>query len=114
MKINPCQTGGRGYSVCMAFELSFSEDFFYGPYDFDGIEFDKEKPTSVYQAIHVMSDEDYALVAKEVFDCDDPDKIDTGMIMSKIRETNSCTSLSSPVEVWIDEQGYHSVLVYDS
>jgi hypothetical protein len=35
-------------------------------------------------------------------------------VMDKIRETNTCGSLSSPVDVWIDEEGYFTVDVYDA
>lgn len=97
----------------MAFSLSFSPEFFVGPYDLDGGDFDKKRPTSVYQAIQAMSDEDYATMAREVFNCE-PDFVDADMVMIKIQETNTCRDLRSPVEVYIDDEGYHSVAVYDS
>jgi len=97
----------------MAFDLSFSPEFFVGPYDLDGGDFDKERPTSVYQAVQAMSDEDYATMAREVFNCE-PDFVDVGMVLTKIQETNTCRDLRSPVEVYIDDEGYHSVEVYDS
>lgn len=97
----------------MAFDLSFSPEFFTGPYDLEGAEFDVDRPTSVYQAVSSMSDEDFAEMAREVFGCE-PDLVDVDKVMSKIRETNSCRDLRSPVEVYIDEEGYHSVHVYDS
>jgi len=35
--------------------------------------------------------------------------------MNKIKEVNSCTSVwRVPVEVWLEPEGYWSVLVYDS
>jgi hypothetical protein len=96
----------------MAFSLSFGPEFFHGPHDFDGVELDKERPTSVYQAVQAMSDEDYAEMCREVFDCE-PDFVDADMVMTKIRETDTCLDLRSPVEVYIDPEGYHTVLVYE-
>lgn len=97
----------------MAFDLSFSPEFFIGPHDLDGVEFDKERPTSVYQAIQAMDDERFAEMAREVFDCE-PDFVDIEMVLTKIQETNTCRDLRSPVEVYIDPEGYFSVEVHDS
>jgi hypothetical protein len=99
----------------MAYELSFTPEFFVGPHDLDGsIDFDNlEAPTSVYQAVKAMSDEDWWSMADEVFDGRPPELITVEMVMDKIRETNTCRDLRSPVEVYIDEEGYHSVLVHE-
>ena len=94
------------------YELSFSPEFFIGPYDLDGGELNKERPTSVYQAVQAMSEKDYTEMAREVFGCE-PDFVDLSMVLDKIRETNTCRDLRSPVEVYIDDEGYHSVRVYD-
>ena len=95
----------------MAYSLSFTPEFFVGPYDLDGIEFDKDRPTSVYQALVVMDTEDYLEMSEEVFGVED---IDIEIVMSKIEETDLCRNLDSPVEVYIDEEGYYSIYVYDS
>lgn len=95
----------------MAYSLSFTPEFFVGPYDLDGIEFDKDRPTSVYQALVVMDTEDYLEMSEEVFGVED---IDIETVMSKIEETDLCRNLDSPVEVYIDEEGYYSIYVYDS
>lgn len=95
----------------MAYSLSFTPEFFVGPYDLDGIEFDKDRPTSVYQALVVMDTEDYLEMSEEVFGVED---IDIETVMSKIEETDTCRNLDSPVEVYIDEEGYYSIYVYDS
>ena len=97
----------------MAFDLSFSPEFFIGPYDFEAVEFDEKRPTSVWQAIMAMPDEEYAEMAREVFGCE-PDFVDADTVLTKIRETNTCRDLRSPVEVYIDPEGYFSVRVYDS
>ena len=43
----------------MAFELSFAPEFFIGPHDLEGGEFDKKRPTSVYQALMAMRDDEW-------------------------------------------------------
>lgn len=97
----------------MAFSLSFGPEFFHGPHDFKGIDFDPERPTSVYQAVSTMSDEDWWRMADEVFGGRPPELITVEMVMEKIRETDSCRDLRSPVEVYIDPDGWHSVRVFD-
>ena len=93
----------------MAFELSFSPEFFTAPHDHDGVEFDKERPVSVVQAIKSMSDKDWASMVKECFNGVEPG---VGEVLDRIVETNTCRDLRSPVEVYIDDEGYHSVSVY--
>lgn len=97
----------------MAFELSFAPEFFVGPHDLEGVEFDKERPTSVYQALSVMPEAEWNAMAEEVF-CVPPDELEIDRVMDEIREVNTCRDLRSPVEVYIDRDGWHSVLVYDS
>jgi len=94
----------------MAFELSFAPEFFIGPHDLEGGEFDKKRPTSVYQALMAMRDDEWQELCDTVFDSGPMEVSD---VMNKIRETNTCTNLSSPVEVWIDAEGWHRVEVYD-
>jgi len=96
----------------MAFDLSFAPEFFVGPHDLEGVEFDPERPTSVYQAVSTMSDEDWWRMADEVFDGRPPELVTVEMVMEKIRETNACRDLRSPVEVYIDPDGWHSVRVF--
>lgn len=98
----------------MAYSLSFSPEFYVGPHDLDGsIDFSKlERPSSVYQAIMAMDDDDFAEMAREVFGCE-PEFVDADMVMVKIEETNTCGDLRAPVDVWIDEEGYFTVEVYD-
>lgn len=96
------------------FELSFAPEFFVGPHDLDqsvDLSPSNKKPSSVYQAIHAMSEEGFAEMARDVFGCD-PDFVDAFMVLAKIQETNTCRDLRSPVEVWIDEEGWHTVSVY--
>ena len=92
----------------MSYELSFSPEFFdseYAP--------SKARPFTGRQAIEAMPDDEFAVMAREVFGCD-PDFVDADTVMQKIAETNTCGTLSSPVDVWIDPEGYHSVFVYEA
>ena len=43
----------------------------------------------------------------------EPYMVTAAMVMDRIRETNTCGNLNSPVEVYIDPQGIHSVLVWE-
>ena len=93
----------------MSFELSFSPEF-YSSED----EHSSEQPFTVYQAICAMSSARYAEMALEVFGCDDPNHVSPDAVMDKIMETNTCGTLSSPVPVYIDPEGYFTVDVYDT
>jgi len=94
----------------MSFTLSFAEQFYY-PEDMEQVKTSK-RPTSVYQAVLRLSQEKLTAIAQEVFDVD-PQRLDVGMVMEKIRQTDTCTTLSSPVAVWIDEEGDFQVQIYD-
>jgi hypothetical protein len=99
----------------MAFSLSFSPEFFFAegePYDCDPQPSDR--PVSVWQAIISIPEERYAEMASEIFGLDDhPEFLGPETVMEKIQETDTCTDLRSPVEVWIDPDGYYTVFVYD-
>lgn len=98
----------------MAFDLSFSQEFFSGH---EGESLDEppdksDRPMSVLQALVSMTDEEWEELAREVFNCKG-EFLQPHTVMDKIRETNTCTDLRSPVCVWIDEEGYFTVEVYD-
>lgn len=101
----------------MSFSLSFAEAFFTDetfPYDTEP----SNHPTTVYQAIISLPKSEQVAIARDVlgsphpylyiktesFACD---------VLDKVRETDTCDDLSSPVEVYIDKDGWHSVMVYD-
>ena len=91
----------------MPFELSFSDDFFWGegePYEVD------PRPTNVMQAIQSMSDQEWDDMRKEVFD---GREVDVHDVMDKIREVNTCSDLRPPVRVWVDEEGYTTLTIYE-
>jgi len=94
----------------MSHALSFAEQFYY-PEDVEQVK-TSERPTSVYQTVRSLSQEKLTEIAREVFHVD-PQHLDAEMVMEKIRQTDTCTTLSSPVAVWIDEQGDFQVQVYD-
>lgn len=71
-----------------------------------------DKPTSVWQAIESMNDDNWEELALQVFKVE-PQYLTAEMVFDKIRETNTCSELRSPVRVWIDSQCYWSVDVYD-
>lgn len=106
----------------MAYELSFSPEFFLGegePYDRSDLCVNRKgKPTSVWSAIAMMAQEEpqnWKNMAKEVFDLPQKDAhlLMAEAVLDKIRETNTCSNLSSPVEVWIDSDGTYTVEVYE-
>jgi hypothetical protein len=102
----------------MSYSLSFSDAFFTDesfPYETQP----SERPTTVYQAIISLPKRDQLAIAREVlgsqhavlhvmgesFACD---------VLDKIRETDTCANLDSPVEVYIDREGWYSLPVYDA
>jgi hypothetical protein len=79
----------------MSYELFFADVFF----------------TALHCALRAMPEEDWQAMI------DDPDvplsefsDADDAFLLAV--EVNSCTDLQDPVEVWIDEEGYHTVKVY--
>jgi len=92
----------------MPYELSFSPDFFGDAYNAKK----KRRPTNVADALASMPEAEWNEMAKDVFGV--PGRmltIDT--VMDKIIETNTCSNLDSPVSVWIDDEGYYTILVYE-
>jgi hypothetical protein len=94
----------------MAYSLSFSEKFFLEG-DPDAIQ-PASRPTSVYQAILSLKADQWERLAREVFHTE-PGHLDPMTVLDEVRQTNTCSNLDSPVQVWIDAQGWHDVLVYD-
>ena len=96
--------------LTVSYALSFSEQFFCDD--------EPEKiaasdlPTSVYQAIVSIERTQWQRIARDVFHAD-PDRLDPWQVLEKVRSTNTCSNLDSPVHVWIDEEGWHSIDVYD-
>jgi hypothetical protein len=103
----------------MAYGLSFSDSFFFGEAPLDEME-TSDKPTSVLQAIISMEREASISLALEVFGetADSaPIAIDAEdwpyRVLERIKETDTCGDLSSPVDVWIDEEGWWTLDIYE-
>lgn len=95
----------------MSYSHSFANGFYY---DEDEAAPNKSKrPTSVHMALRSMKSKDWKAMCKDVFPGVEPDYVDIDMVMDKIMETDTVSNLDSPVEVWIDEEGYHTIEVYD-
>ena len=59
-----------------------------------------------------MSEETWAEMAREIFGCE-PAYVSVETVLDRVLETNTCRDLTPPVEVYIDPEGYYSILVYD-
>jgi hypothetical protein len=93
----------------MTYGLSFSNDFLTG----GGSELrPSPHPTSVLQAILSLSDDERSRMARDVFRVT-PDRLSSEMILDRVVATNTCENLDSPVRVWIDSAGLHTLLVHD-
>ena len=60
-----------------------------------------------------LPDETWATIARDVFHCP-PDNLDVPTVLAKVQETDTCRNLDSPVDVFIDVDGYYTVLVFDN
>lgn len=99
----------------MAFELScFAPSFYFNEAEpYDGGPEPSEQPTSVWHAVVSMPESDWAEMCAELFLGINPDHVTPELVLERIQATNTCTDLRSPVEVWIDEDGYHTIRVWD-
>jgi hypothetical protein len=94
----------------MSYALSFAPEFFWSD---DCVENMKpsDRPTSVRQALLSLTDDKWASLARDLFGIDSNDlELDT--VMQQVMETNTCRNLDTPVEVFVDQEGIYSVLVY--
>ena len=96
----------------MAYSLSFSKEFFTGTVPLDEME-TSERPTSILQALLSLSDETWNDIASEVFHCK-PESLHIDTVLQKICETDTCQDLTPPVEVYVDRDGFYSLLVFDA
>ena len=93
----------------MSYALSFSTDFLVG----DDPEIQPSLlPTSVLQAIFSLSEQERQQLAHEVFGMS-PEFLSTEIILDRVIATNTCENLDSPVRVWIDDAGLHTLLIHD-
>ena len=98
----------------MSFSLSFSDDFFFPEYDFY-VEEPNDKPTNLYQAILTLERDNRKdfLEACRIHGIA-PDCEGTAFeLVEAAKRVDTCTGLSAPIDVWLSEDGYISVEVYD-
>lgn len=92
----------------MSYSHSFAADFYGDVYNASP----EDRPTNVADAIASIDDKTWESLAHDVFGCD-PQFLTLEAVYEKIIETDTVSDLSSPVSVWIDEEGYYTVDVYD-
>ena len=100
----------------MSYELSFADEFFTGTGE-DLVPSDK--PTSVRQAALSLDTRSRLDILVDVFGMES----DTAEIVSdddfmqwvvdRVRKTDTCSDISSPVAVWIDAKGDWKLEIYD-
>lgn len=96
----------------MSYELSFAPEFFYGDGDVPFEELPaSDRPTSVAQALMSLSEATWAALARDVFDVE-PQQLDLATVLDHVLTTNTCRNLDPPVEVFLDAEGFYTVLVY--
>ena len=100
----------------MPFELSFAEDFFCseGYDDLCDHPPKSDRPTSIMQALVSMSPQRWMEMVREVFGAERADEVSYREVMNHIKVVNTCSDLRSPVEVWIDGEGWFRVSVYEN
>ena len=98
----------------MSFALSFADEFFWGDDEIPPETLLRSpQPTSVYQALLSLTDHEWAELARDVFSVK-PEHLDYATVIAKVRETNTCRNLDSPVEIYIDREGWYTLLIYES
>ncbi len=99
--------------------LSFSEEFFSGDDEVDLYNISpSERPTFVLQAIISLDRKVQIEIARDVMGASDPefyvdDESFPFDVLERVRETDLCDSLESPITVYIDEDQVYSVEVYE-
>jgi hypothetical protein len=95
----------------MSFNLQFSPEFFFAegePYDRSDLALNwRGKPVSLYSAacyVQINMARMWDDMAQDLFDCSGSMLLPE-MVVERAKETNACTDLSSPVQVWIDSDG---------
>ena len=85
------------------------------PGEDNGVEYPhNDAPYSVYGALKQMDMEQWDEMCENCFPGQSPDHIDIDMVIKHIKQVNACACLSTPVEVYIDEEGWHSIFVYEA
>jgi hypothetical protein len=72
-----------------------------------------ERPISLYQAIVSIENETWRDLARHVFGVA-PDRLTVDTVLLKALATDTCDNPVSPVDVWIDPDGFYTVFVHDA
>ncbi len=93
------------------YELSFATEFFYRNESEDSTD---GEPRSLLEAIMNMDADEYVQMTQDVLGWMDTSDFRCGAyaVVDRAREVDSCSNLTSPVEVWLDAQGEWKVDVY--
>lgn len=91
----------------MVYSHSFSSDFYGDPYNCSKA----KRPETVCDALASMPKRKWDRMAREVFNVPG-DRLDVDTVLLKIIETDTVGHISVPVDVWIDDEGWHTVDVY--
>lgn len=99
----------------MSYELSFSESFFTGEEETQKT----DTPTSILEAVENLSESERLDIGINVFGYSETTAkiwITTESfaydVLERVRETDTCSNLDTPVRVWIDSEGHYTVDVY--
>lgn len=96
----------------MAYSLDlFGPDFWSIDGDLDNGPYDKKRPVTIAQALRAMRKKDWVDLCKT--HGLHPDYTSVEDVLPIIQEINTCDSLTTPVGVWCDDQGYIMVNVFD-
>lgn len=98
----------------MSYGLSFSPEFYYGEgYDYCNLPPQTDQPKSLLQALVSMPTNEWERYCDEVLRTDPDTDMALVEAMTMARETvNTCSNLTTPVEVWLDPDGFYTVRVY--
>ncbi len=93
----------------MSYSLSFSEEFFAE--DDVARMVPSARPTSIYQAILSTRENAWREIARDVFGVS-ADRLAPETVFAKVIETNACSNLDDPIDVWIDPAGTHVLRIH--
>lgn len=98
---------------------SFSPEFFLAegePYDRSNLALDKDgNPISVYSAICLLKEKDperWKTLAEEEFEVP-AEMLTADAVYERALEIDTCGDSRTPVDVWLDAEGWITVDVYD-
>lgn len=94
----------------MSYSLSFSEEFWSAV---NCTPMTPGKPRTIFEALEEMPEDEWEEMCNHLFPKVHYECIDIEDVMERIRATDTCSNLDSPVEVWVDEEGLYRIWVYD-